>query len=101
MSATHRKDAFQQAARCILHPITLGSMFLLFLNDYILRVYTPSWFTGKPGDFTWLFFFPYLLTATIVWGLPKGWIQKNTPILTSIGFTVMLFTLGKVWPAFL
>jgi hypothetical protein len=101
MSNIHRKEAFQHAVRCLAHPFSLLSMAVLFINDYYLRIVHPSWFTGKLGDFAWLFFFPIFLTALLVWVLPKKWLKGTTPILVGIGVTTLVFTLGKTVPAVL
>ena len=52
------------------HPLTLLSILVLFINDHVLRIYWPSWVTGKIGDFAWLYFAPF--TLAIVLGCDKG-----------------------------
>jgi hypothetical protein len=36
-------------------------MAVLLLNDHLFRIHWPGWWTGKLGDFAWLFFFPFAL----------------------------------------
>lgn len=45
------------------HPISLGAVALLLLNDHVLKRAFPSILTGKLSDFAGLFFFPFLLAA--------------------------------------
>jgi hypothetical protein len=47
----------------LAHPLTLGSVALLAVNDHVLKRLAPSALTGKLSDFAGLFFFPYLLIA--------------------------------------
>jgi hypothetical protein len=101
MSDPHRIQAFHHAVRCLAHPLSLLGMAVLFTNDYYLRIVHPSWFTGKLGDFAWLFFFPFFLTALLVWVLPKAWLKGSTPILIGIGITALVFTLGNTVAPFL
>ena len=101
MSINKRKESFSRIIRGLAHPAVILSMALLFLNDYVFRVVSPSGLTGKLGDFAWLFFFPYFITAILVWVLPKKWLKKDTPILIGIGLTVVVFSLGKTTPFFL
>ena len=42
--------AFLRAANSLTHPVTIGAIGLLLLNDHILRIHWPSWWTGKLGD---------------------------------------------------
>ena len=64
-------QAFRRTLSCLSHPITIGSVMLLLLNDHVLRVLWPSWWTGKLGDFTWLVFFPFVLAAILAWLIPS------------------------------
>jgi hypothetical protein len=52
-------SADNRSLACLTHPFSLAAMALLLLNDHIFRVFWPSWFTGKLGDFAWLFFFHF------------------------------------------
>jgi len=48
-----------------VHPLPLGALALLAINDHLLKGsgLLPGWLTGKLSDLAGLFFFPLLLTA--------------------------------------
>ena len=48
-----------------IHPVVVGSVLLLFVNDHILKAATPSWLTGKLSDVAGLIAAPLLLQALI------------------------------------
>ena len=56
------------------HPLSLGAVALLLLNDHVLKQAFPSILTGKLSDFAGLFFFPFLLAVLV--GL-TGWGAKR------------------------
>lgn len=89
--------ALKKALVCICHPLSIGAVLLLWMNDHLLRQFFPSWWTGKLGDFAWLFFFPFILAACLAWLLPRRprWISGLAFSLT--GFT---FILAKTLPSF-
>ncbi len=86
--------------------MALGAVFLLLLNDHVLKASTilPQWLTGKLSDFAGLFFFPLLLVALVRalalvamrplprWSGPWGW--------GAVLATGSVFTACKLWPAF-
>ncbi|MCC6617494.1 MAG: hypothetical protein IT341_00485 [Chloroflexi bacterium] len=41
----------------LLHPVVLGAIGLLLLNDHVLKTTTPGFVTGKLSDFAGLAFF--------------------------------------------
>jgi hypothetical protein len=65
-----RNLAFKKALACLSHPLAIGALLLLAVNDHLLRHFWPSWLTGKLGDFAWLFFFPFITAAVLAWLLP-------------------------------
>lgn len=60
----------QKTFSFLLSPLSLLSILLLVLNDFILKVYWPSWFTGKLSNFCWLFFAPAIVFLFICFVLP-------------------------------
>jgi hypothetical protein len=53
------------AAKPLLHPIALGSIAVLLVNDHYLKLHHPSWLTGKLSDAAGLVFFPLLLATLL------------------------------------
>ncbi|WP_434381180.1 hypothetical protein [Melittangium boletus] len=47
----------------MLHPLVLGAVALLILNDHWFKAAWPSWWTGKLSDVAGLAMFPLLLQA--------------------------------------
>ncbi len=91
----------KKALACMSHPLTIGAVLLLFLNDHFLRHFWPSWLTGKLGDFAWLFFFPFITAAFLAWLLPAR-LQARQQWVGGLAFTLVgsVFFLAKTLPVF-
>ena len=74
-----------QKTEPILHPWTIGSIVLLFINDQYLKYAFTSWLTGKLSDFAGLVFFPILFEPLV-----KS--RKWSVIITGIGFALVKLT---------
>ena len=90
-----KNSAFQRALISLSHPVSIGALVILLLNDHWWRQVAPSWFTGKIGDFAWLIFAPFLLAALLAW-LPQR-LLRNADVVgyTSIVGTGLIFALAK------
>lgn len=94
-----RNPTFNRALTLLAHPFTLGALALLLLNDHVLRRLWPSWWTGKLGDFAWLFFAPFALAAVIAWVLPRRTPRhEQITFAAAFGLTGLTFGLIKVIP---
>jgi hypothetical protein len=92
--------AFSHALHSLTHPIILGAVALLLLNDHVLRVESPSWLTGKLGDFAWLAFAPIICALFVAWLVPRRLLQQERIVgLISFGFIGAWFALAKTVPA--
>lgn len=63
------RGAFQH--RPLLHPVVIGSVVLLVLNDHWLKIHHTSWATGKLSDVAFLVLMPLWLAvgaATLIEG---------------------------------
>jgi hypothetical protein len=58
-----RIPGYENSLVCLEHPLTLLSIAVLLINDHVLKLYFPSWLTGKLSDFAGLFFFPFIVAA--------------------------------------
>ena len=75
----------------ILHPWTIASIVVLFINDQHLKYADSSWLTGKLSDFAGLVFFPILFEPLV-----KN--RKWSVIITGIGFaSVKLTAVGNLF----
>ena len=70
----------ERQRRVLAHPAVLAALAVLTLNDFVLRRTWPSWFTGKLGDFAWLFAAPLvvavlfaMLSDALHWGWERRW----------------------------
>ncbi len=54
-----------RALRAMAHPLTLGWVLVLILNDHLLRWRWPGWVTGKLGDVAWLAFAPLVVAVAL------------------------------------
>jgi hypothetical protein len=88
--------SLRKSLSLLTHPLSITAILVLVINDHFLRVYYPSWITGKLGDFAWLFFSPLALAAILAIIIPKH-LNRNsqTIILLSIGLISGIFLLGK------
>jgi hypothetical protein len=93
--------AFWKALHLLTHPLTLMALCILLINDHLLRRFYPSWWTGKIGDFAWMFFIPFavavLLALVVPHTLPS---QEKIVGLLSFCLTGIFFTLAKTIPTF-
>ncbi len=83
----------------LIHPLALGGMALLTLNDLVLQRLAPGWLTGKLGDFAWFLFAPYLLAVLLALVLPAR--LRTERIAGSLAFALALtgFAVLKTIPA--
>jgi hypothetical protein len=90
---------FWKALRLLAHPLTLAAVALLLLNDHLFRRLWPSWFTGKLGDFAWLFFAPFALAALLAVLLP-GRGRRHAQFVGGLAFGLVggVFALAKTAP---
>jgi hypothetical protein len=85
----------------MLHPAVVMAVLVLLVNDHVLKVSFPGWWTGKISDFAGLIFFPLLLQA--IWEIGVwcvGVIPKKTGTVCWVAVlaTGMVFTAVQVWP---
>jgi hypothetical protein len=77
----------------LVHPIALGSIALLMVNDHVLKPTYGNWITGKLSDFAGLVFFPLLLVS--VWELLRDRGPSRTALNVACVATATVFALVK------
>lgn len=77
----------------LAHPLSISVIGLYAFNTFIFQVFWPSWWTGKIGDFAWLFFFPYVLSALFAFLLPEKWKENSFALAATV--VAALFVLVK------
>ena len=91
---------FRKSLSLLLHPLSLVAIGLLFVNDILLNKLWPSWWTGKIGDFAWLFFVPFVLAVVLAFILPKRLKQEKWVGVLAFVLTGSFFALIKTVPEF-
>jgi hypothetical protein len=95
-----KNKAFQRAINSLAHPLTIGVVTLLLLNDHLLRPLWPSWWTGKIGDFAWLVFAPFVAAALLACLIPSRWRRQEEIVgWGAFAATGLGFALAKTIPA--
>lgn len=92
-------SAFWRAIHSLTHPLSILAVLLLLFNDHYLRHVSPSWITGKLGDFTWLIFAPFIAGLLFAWLIPRRLQQHERVVgIASIGFIGLWFATAKTIP---
>jgi len=75
--------------RALLHPLWLGSLAVLVLNDHVLKGASilPEAVTGKLSDFAGLIVAPVLLAALLRVTTRRGWLASHVAV--GIGFAAI------------
>jgi hypothetical protein len=85
----------------LVHPIPVGALIVLLLNDHVLKATYPSWLTGKLSDVAVLVLLPFLvlaaadLVALRFRHLPA---PGSAALLASVVIAAAVFTLIEVVP---
>ncbi len=77
----------------LLHPLAIGALVILIVNDHILKTAIPGAVTGKLSDVAGLAVFPLLLATIIEVVRPRS--DRQALVLASIAITVVAFTAVK------
>ncbi len=98
-----RNEALDKALFLLSRPASLAAMAVLLLNDHLLRRLWPSWWTGKLGDFAWLYFMPFAAAALLALVLPRRLARARcTDPVGWLAFGAIggVFSLAKTLPFF-
>ncbi|MBA2380712.1 MAG: hypothetical protein H0V73_01260, partial [Chloroflexi bacterium] len=85
------------------HPVVLGAILVLVLNDQVLKRAWPGVTTGKLSDVAGLVFAPLVLVAVaeLLLGAPGRWDRPSRRMLTiAVGATGLGFAAVKLIPGF-
>jgi hypothetical protein len=83
------------STRAVLHPLVLGALALLILNDHVLKAAYPGWWTGKLSDVAGLAMFPILVSGGgQLLGIWPGGARTVAVVAVATG---VAFTACKVW----
>lgn len=88
-----------RAASLVSHPLSIAAMLLLLFNDHWWRWDAPSWWTGKLGDFAWLFFAPFVAALLLALIVPPSPRQEKIVRVSAFGLVGGLFALAKTVPS--
>lgn len=85
------------ASRALLHPIAIGAIAVLVLNDHVLKARFGGWWTGKLSDVAGLAVFPLLVVAGLE--LIAGMRVGRRAVIAAAAVTALGFTAIKLVPA--
>ncbi len=91
-----RKKNLNRILASITHPVFLLAVFVLLINDWWLKPYFSSWWTGKLSDAAMLILAPFLVMFGLILILPKH--RQHWLARIGFGFPAGLFILGKAIP---
>lgn len=96
-----RNPSLDKIFHLLGHPLVIGSVVLLLLNDHLFRVTYPSSLTGKLSDFCWLLFFPLILAIPLSILIPgRVHTQKEVVLFSSLSLTGLIFILANTATTF-
>jgi hypothetical protein len=100
-TAPAQNVALAKALFLLSRPASLAAMAVLLLNDHLLRRLWPSWWTGKLGDFAWLYFMPFAAAAVLALVLPRK-LGRREDLAGWLAFATIggVFSLAKTLPFF-
>jgi hypothetical protein len=93
----------QAPGGALLHPVTLGALCTLALNDHVLKRVCPGWWTGKLSDLAGAVLLPVFLHALLELGAAHGWkkplsVAGGDRWLTAcVVASLLAFALPEVW----
>lgn len=95
-----RTDTETPIGSALLHPVAVGGLLILILNDHVLKSAYPGAVTGKVSDLAGLAFFPFFLQAAYeAWCAVRraGPVSRSTSlwvasVITGVGFVVVEVT---------
>jgi len=96
-----RNPPLDKTLQLLGHPLVIGSVVLLLLNDHLFRVNYPSSLTGKLSDFCWLLFFPLILAiplSMVIQGRVRN--QQEVVLFSSLSITGLVFILANTVTSF-
>ncbi|WP_326552314.1 hypothetical protein [Micromonospora sp. NBC_01813] len=97
MSADRTGRALPVAVAWLIHPVTLGALVLLVVNDHLLKAAYPGVVTGKLSDVAGLVLLPPLL-ATVAAALARS-LQTHLLAGAALLAAGTAYTLVKAFPA--
>lgn len=80
----------------IFHPVAVAAVFVLALNDHVLKHAYPGFVTGKLSDVAGMIFFPLVLHAIVTWIAPRA--RSDRILVASCVATAIVFALVKTLP---
>jgi len=85
----------------LLHPVALGALAVLLLNDHVLKARFPGLVTGKLSDFAGMVVAPLVLVAALDAALPGFLVVQRryraASAWVSAGLVASVFAATKTW----
>jgi hypothetical protein len=80
----------------LLHPVALGALAVLILNDHVLKARYPGWVTGKLSDVAGMIVFPLFACAICAIVIRRA--DRQRMVAVCVAATALGFALVKLWP---
>lgn len=84
----------------LLHPVALGALALLVVNDHVLKRVCPSFVTGKLSDVAGVFVLPLVMSAAFEVLARRTTVTAraaNRVLLVSVIATMVVFSAVELW----
>lgn len=87
----------------LVHPVMLASLFVLALNDHVLKRLCPGVLTGKLSDFAVVVVLPLTLLGIVelasahIWRRPLSDRANNRCLVACLILSLLVFALPEVW----
>lgn len=79
----------------LLHPVALGALAALLVNDHVLKWRYPGWVTGKLSDVAGMIVFPLLACAVFAAVVRR--VDRRRALAVCVAATAIGFALVKLW----
>ncbi|MEU8076974.1 hypothetical protein AB0B31_16175 [Catellatospora citrea] len=89
MDNGEQRDALRRALGWLGHPVSVGGLLLLLVNDHVLKAWQPGPVTGKLSDAAGMLMFPPLLAVLVALVAPRVPVRVLAPAalaVTAVGF---------------
>ena len=90
----------QRSASALMHPLTLGALGVLLVNDLVFKTMWPgAWVPGKLSDFGWMIFAPPVLAFILSFATFGRPLAQRTAFLTAyVGLPLLYVAFNTFQP---
>lgn len=104
MPASDAEARSAALTKALVHPLVVGAVLVLIVNDHLLKRAMPGLITGKLSDVAGLVFFPLTLAVALAWLARRAGrraepvrLVASTAVLTGVVFALVKTTAVGGW----